>query len=146
MCLAGDGGGKGSRRKRLAGVAGAGDAAAEEPKRWCAGLGLGVENGKKGDDAQCCVFFVGVAAAGDLPPGPGGGGVAGGEWSASCVSGFAWHPPIVRARGIWRTRLRRSLLGGWGGHGGEREREWRVGTGWLRGSVSRIETGKVGEE
>jgi hypothetical protein len=133
MCLAGDGGGKGSRRKRLAG---AGDAAAEEPKRWCAGLGLGVENGKKGDDAaQCCGCFVGVAAAAEYPGGSDGvaGAARGGEWSASCVSGFAWHPPIVLARardlaGGWADAVAEEL-GGWGGHGGKREREWRVGTG-----------------
>uniref|UniRef100_A0A0A9G983 Uncharacterized protein n=1 Tax=Arundo donax TaxID=35708 RepID=A0A0A9G983_ARUDO len=124
MCLAGDGGGKGSRSSRLAGVVGAEPApggagdllgdAAEPPKRWCAGLGLGVENAKKGDTAQC--FFAGVPTAD-----PGGGGVAGtacgGEWSASRVSGFAWHPPIFyRLAGgeAGVARRARDLLGGVG--------------------------------
>lgn len=104
MCLAGDGGGKGSLRSRLAGVVGAepwgagdlrGDAA-EPPKRWCAGLGLGVENGKNGDTAQC--FFPRPGVAGVAEPGGGVAGAAcGGEPSASWVSGFAWHPPMSRA-------------------------------------------------
>ena len=69
-----------------------GDAA---EKRWCAGLGLGVEKGKKGEDVQC-FFEAGVAGAVDD-----GGGVAGaacgGEWSASWVSGLAWQPPMAPA-------------------------------------------------
>ena len=144
MCLAGDGGGKGSRRRRLAGVvlaepAGAGDlegvvaplvvlgeAAAVEEKRWCAGLGLGVEKGKKGEDVQCFLE--------DGVDGPGGGvagAAGGGEPSASCVSGFAWQPPIAgpgadgattsprRARDLDRAGA--CVLGGGGrGHGGGR--------------------------
>lgn len=109
--MAGDGGGKGRRRRRLAGVAGlapagAGDldgvAAEEEEKRWCAGLGLGVEKGKKGEEVQC---FLGVAGA---VVEDAGGGVAGagcgGEVSASWVSGLAWQPPMARAGGIWIAR------------------------------------------
>lgn len=162
MCLAGDGGGKGSRSSRLAGVVGAepgagdlrGDAA-DEPKRWCAGLGLGVENGKKGDDAQCC-FFPGVAVTEARPSGGGVAGAAcGGEVSGSCVSGFAWHPPMSPQRAEMRKVARRRAgsglagafaeLGGWGGHGGKREERERVASGDC-GGVKRIETGKVGEE
>jgi len=158
MCLAGEGGGKGSLRSRLAGVvgaepAGAGDLrgdAAVPPKRWCAGLGLGVENGKNGDTAQCFFPVAGVAGVA-LPGGGVAGAACGGEPSASCVSGFAWHPPMSRAgrRGGWRAAsgiweaLRGELAGGHGarkggspGRGREREkrelwgarREWRVGT------------------
>lgn len=108
MCLAGDGGGKGRRRSRLAGVvgvepAGAGDLeevrgeAAEEEKRWCAGLGLGVEKGKKGDDVQC-FFEAGVAGAVEEAGGGVAGAAGGGdEPSASWVSGLAWQPPMERA-------------------------------------------------
>jgi hypothetical protein len=65
MCLGGDGGGKGSLRSRLARMVGAepdkardlrGDVA-EPPKRWCAGLGLGVENAKNGDSGGPRIFI-----------------------------------------------------------------------------------------
>lgn len=166
MCLAGDGGGNGSRSNRLAGVVGAdgaGDLRGEEAeKRWCAGLGLGVENPKKGD-AHGFVFHAGVAA-----PDP-RGGVAGGcgrsrggeqaPSASSCVSGFAWHPPMASPRlafasapspaseldpptsscvpagsgscgcGLW---LPRGASGGHGGSGGGREL-WFGEMEWERG-------------
>jgi hypothetical protein len=96
MCLAGDGGSKGSLKSRLAGVVGvepdgAGDLrgdAMKPPKRWCAVLGLGVENAKNGDTAQC--FFPGPGVAGVAEPGGGITGAAcGGERSALWMSGFA---------------------------------------------------------
>ncbi|PWZ13952.1 hypothetical protein Zm00014a_036764 [Zea mays] len=129
MCLAGDGGGKGSLRSRLAGVVGAepygvgdlhGDAT-EPPKRWCTVLGLGVENAKNGDTAQC--FFPGPGVAGVAEP---GGRVAG------------------AAFGIWEALRRELALAG--GHGGKekprksgreggRERElWGVGTSQSEGN------------
>lgn len=132
MCLAGDGGGKGSRRRRLAGVAGAGagdldgavrgDAAEEEEKRWCAGLGLGVEKGKKGDEVQC---FLDAGVAGAVVEEAGGGvagAACGGEASASWVSGLAWQPPMARGRDLdragWRARASR---------GRSATRPWRRG-------------------
>jgi hypothetical protein len=57
MFLAGDDGRKGSLRSRLAEVVGRGPWAQRPAERWCTGLGLGVENGKDRDTAQC--FFVG---------------------------------------------------------------------------------------
>jgi hypothetical protein len=93
--------------------------AAEPPKRWCAGLGLGVENGNKGDTAQC--FFPGVE--GVAQPGGGVAGAArGGELSASWVSGFAWHPPML----CLRPGGCRAACGIWGGVAtGARRRRWR---------------------
>ena len=153
MCLAGDGGGKGSRSRRLAGVVGAEPAAApgcagedlrgdaaEPPKRWCAGLGLGVENEKKGETAQC--FFPGVA--GVAQPGGGVAGAArGGEVSASWVSGFAWHPPMLRlCRGV--AHCGRDLGGV---VDGARRRRWRERP-WRRekerGALGAVASGDCG--
>ena len=146
MCLAGEGGGKGRRRRRLAGVVGAGDlepagagdleealgeAAEEEEKRWCAGLGLGVEKGKKGEDVQC-FLEAGVAGAveeaGGGVAGAGGGGDAP---SASRVRGLAWQPPMAGAGGGW------DLDRGGGGGGGARARRRKSRRPWRRGERER---------
>jgi hypothetical protein len=63
-------------------------------KRWCAGLGLGVEKGKKGEDVQC-FLEAGVAGAVEEAGGGVAGAACGGEPSASWVSGLAWQPPMA---------------------------------------------------
>jgi hypothetical protein len=74
-----------------------------------------VESRKKGDNAQCCGIFVGVAAAEDLPRSPGVSGARGGEWSALCVSSFAWDladtvaEELARRMGVHGEKWRLSV-------------------------------------